>query len=48
MIWVLAPFLDTDDPNLAYYSDYEQSYLEYKKAFESLTHFFKQLNEYLY
>ena len=35
-IWVLVPFMDTEDPNLAYYSDYELSYTEYEKAFATL------------
>jgi D-alanine--D-alanine ligase len=35
-VWVLAPILETEDPNLAYYSDYEQSFEDYKKAFEEL------------
>ncbi len=32
-IWVLAPFLETDDENLSYYYDYTQSIEEYKKVF---------------
>ena len=35
-VWVLAPFLETDDPNLAYFSDYTQSQAEYQKAFDDL------------
>ena len=35
-VWVLAPFLETDDPNLAYYSDYTQSLAEYEKVFAEL------------
>ena len=35
-VWVLVPMMDTDDPNLAYYSDYELSYAEYEKAFKTL------------
>lgn len=35
-VWVFAPFLETDDPNLQYYCDYSQSYLEYSKVFSEL------------
>lgn len=33
LVWILAPFLETDDPNLKYYYDYTQSIAEYKKVF---------------
>jgi D-alanine-D-alanine ligase len=33
---VLAPLLETTDPDLAYYYDYDQSIAEYKKIFEPL------------
>lgn len=35
-IWVLFPYLETDDPNLQYYYDFSQSLEEYKKVFEVL------------
>lgn len=35
-IWVLAPQLDTDDPNLKYYYDFEANIKEFAKAFEEL------------
>ncbi len=35
-VWVLAPHVITDDPNLAYYYDFTQSIAEYKKTFEEL------------
>lgn len=35
-VWVLAPHLETDDPNLQYYYDFTQSIAEYKKVFEEL------------
>ncbi len=35
-IWVLYPYLQTDDPNLQYYYDFSQSLQEYKKVFEEL------------
>ncbi len=35
-IWVFAPFLVTDDPNLQFYYDYTQSIEEYKRVFEVL------------
>lgn len=37
IIWVLAPHLETDDPNLQYYYDFTQSIEEYKKVFAELT-----------
>ncbi|MEO6637396.1 MAG: hypothetical protein ABIN25_03905 [Ginsengibacter sp.] len=35
-IWVLAPFVETDDANLAYYYDFTQSIDEYSKVFKEL------------
>lgn len=35
-IWVLFPYLETDDPNLQYYYDFSQSLEEYKKVFTEL------------
>lgn len=35
-IWVLVPFLETDDPNLQYYYDFTQSLGEYTKVFAEL------------
>lgn len=36
MVWVLAPYLETDDPNLQYYYDYTQSIAEYQKVFSEI------------
>jgi D-alanine-D-alanine ligase len=35
-IWVLAPHLETEDPNLQHYYDFTQSIREYTKVFEEL------------
>lgn len=35
-IWVLYPYLETEDPNLQYYYDFTQSLEEYKKVFTEL------------
>jgi D-alanine-D-alanine ligase len=35
-IWVLAPFLETDDEYLQFYYDYTQSIAEYTKVFEGI------------
>ena len=35
-IWVLAPHLQTNDPDLEYYYDFTQSIAEYSRAFETL------------
>ena len=35
-IWVLAPQIETDDPNLQYYYDFEQGIAEFTKAFTEL------------
>lgn len=36
IVWVLAPYLDSDDPNLQYYYDFTQSIKEYTRVFEEL------------
>ena len=35
-VWVLAPFVETDDENLNYYYDYTQSIEEFTQAFKEL------------
>jgi len=35
-IWVLAPSVISQDPNITYYYDFEQSILEYTRVFEEL------------
>ena len=35
-VWVLAPQLETSDPNIDYYYDFSQSIAEYTKAFNEL------------
>lgn len=35
-IWVLAPHIDSDDPNIQHYYDFSQSIKEYTKVFEEL------------
>ncbi len=35
-IWVLAPHLESEDPNLSYYYDFSQSIKEYTAVFEEL------------
>jgi len=35
-IWVLFPYLESEDPNLQYYYDFSQSLAEYKKIFDEL------------
>ncbi|MEO6219402.1 MAG: hypothetical protein ABIO81_03170 [Ginsengibacter sp.] len=35
-VWVLAPFVETDDVNLDYYYDFTQSIEEYSKTFKEL------------
>jgi len=35
-VWVLAPHLETDDPNINHYYDFTQSIKEYTKVFEEL------------
>lgn len=36
MIWVLAPHLESDDPNIQHYYDFTQSIKEYTRVFEEL------------
>ena len=36
IIWVLAPHLESDDPNIQHYYDFTQSIVEYTKVFEEL------------
>src|SRR5689334_15472577 len=36
LVWVIAPFLETDDPNLKFYYDYTQSIAEYQKVFDEI------------
>ncbi len=36
IVWVLAPFIETEDPNLKYYYDYTQSIEEYTKVFNEV------------
>jgi D-alanine-D-alanine ligase len=35
-IWVLAPHLESEDPNIQHYYDFTQSIIEYSKVFEEL------------
>jgi len=44
-IWVLAPHLESEDPNLSYYYDFTQSIAEYTKVFEELKAEWKCRNE---
>ena len=36
LVWVLAPYLETTDPNIDCYSDYSQSRAEYQRVFADL------------
>jgi D-alanine-D-alanine ligase len=36
LVWVIAPYLETQDPNLKYYYDYTQSIAEYEKVFSEV------------
>lgn len=36
LVWVLVPIVETDDPNLAWYSDYSNAREEYTRAFAAL------------
>lgn len=36
LVWVLAPYLQTEDPNLKYYYDYTQSIAEYQRVFAEI------------
>jgi D-alanine-D-alanine ligase len=44
LVWVLAPFLETEDPNLQYYYDYTQSIAEYTKVFNEVNCEWKWVN----
>jgi D-alanine-D-alanine ligase len=44
LIWVIAPFIETEDPNLKYYYDYTQSIAEYQKVFDEVGCEWKWLN----
>lgn len=35
-VWVLAPHVESDDPNIKYYYDFSQSIAEYTRVFEEL------------
>ena len=35
-VWIVAPQLDTDDPNLKYYYDFDANIKEFAKAFDEL------------
>ncbi|MEO5907158.1 MAG: hypothetical protein ABIQ11_10550, partial [Saprospiraceae bacterium] len=35
-VWVLAPLLETNDPEIDYYYDFSQSIAEYEKSFAQL------------
>jgi D-alanine-D-alanine ligase len=35
-IWLLVPYVESDDPNIQYYYDFSQSLIEYKKVFEEM------------
>jgi D-alanine-D-alanine ligase len=36
IVWVLAPHLESEDPNIQYYYDFTQSIKEYTRVFEEL------------
>lgn len=44
LVWVLAPFLETEDPNLKYYYDYTQSIAEYTRVFNEVNCEWKWVN----
>jgi D-alanine-D-alanine ligase len=44
IVWVLAPYLETEDPNLKYYYDYTQSIAEYQKVFDEIGCEWKWMN----
>ncbi len=35
-IWLLVPYVHSDDPNIQYYYDFSQSLAEYQKAFDEI------------
>ena len=44
IVWVMAPFIETEDPNLQYYYDYTQSIAEYQKVFSEIGCEWKWIN----
>ena len=36
MVWVLAPHLESEDPNIQHYYDFSQSIQEFTKVFDEL------------
>lgn len=38
LVWVLAPLVETSDPDIAWYSDHAQGRAEYERAFAALGH----------
>lgn len=38
LVWVLVPVVDNDDPNIAFYGDFEQGRPEFDRAFTALGH----------
>jgi len=44
LVWVIAPYIETEDPNLKYYYDYTQSIAEYQKVFDEVGCEWKWLN----
>lgn len=36
LVWVIAPYIETEDPNLQYYYDYTQSIAEYQRVFDEI------------
>ncbi len=36
LVWVIAPYIETEDPNLQYYYDYTQSIAEYTRVFNEI------------
>jgi D-alanine-D-alanine ligase len=41
LIWILIPYVKTEDPNLQYYYDFSQSFTEYQKVCHELNVKFK-------
>ena len=35
-VWILVPYLESDDPNIQHYYDFTQSLTEYTKVFDEL------------
>jgi D-alanine-D-alanine ligase len=44
LVWVIAPYIETEDPNLQYYYDYTQSIAEYQKVFDEIGCEWKWMN----